>query len=62
MEEVEEGGRVLFKDIEFEEVVELVGVGGIVGRGVICNVGLLKMELEDDDMVVVLLGVEGWYN
>lgn len=61
-EEVEEGGRALFKDIELEEAAELVGAGGTVGRGAICNAGPPKMELEDDDMVAVLLGVEGWYN
>jgi hypothetical protein len=60
--EVGRGGWALLKDIELDDAVELVGAWGTVGREFACWAGPPKMELDDDDMVAVLPGVEAWYN
>ena len=50
-------------DTELEELVEVTGAEGTVGKELCCIAGPPKMELEaDDDIVAVELGVEGWYN
>lgn len=60
--EVGKGGWALLKDIELDDAVELVGAWGTVGRVLACRAEPPKMELDDDDMVAVLPGVEASYN
>jgi hypothetical protein len=61
--EVGGGGLPLESDIELEELIELTGAEGTVGKGLWCVAGPPKMELAaDDDIVAGEVGVEGWYN